>query len=124
MARNPLFVLYVGDQERATSFYHAVLDTTPRLNVPGMTEIDLPGGAALGLMPVSGIRRLLPNLPEDDGRRISRCELYMAVDDPAAYHGRVLANGGQELSALAPRDWGDEVAYSMDLDGHVLAFCR
>jgi hypothetical protein len=44
------------------------------------------------------------------------------VGDPAAHHGRALAAGAVELSALALRSWGVTVAYSIDPDGHVLAF--
>ena len=51
-----------------------------------------------------------------------RAELYLLVDDPAAFHGRALAEGGRELSPLAPREWGHEAAYCLDPDGHVLAF--
>jgi len=44
------------------------------------------------------------------------------VENPDAYHLRALAVGARELSPMAPRDWGDLVAYSLDPDGHVLAF--
>ena len=50
--------------------------------------------------------------------------LYLLVDDPAAFHARALAAGARELSPLQARDWGDAAAYSLDPDGHVLAFAR
>ena len=53
-----------------------------------------------------------------------RSEVYLRVDDPAACHQRALDAGATELSRLAPRDWGDEAAYSLDPDGHVLIFAR
>jgi len=53
------FILYVADQRRSTAFYSAVLGIEPRLDVPGMTEFTLPGGAVLGLMPAAGIHALL-----------------------------------------------------------------
>lgn len=124
VSRPPLFVLYVRNQEAAARFYRDVLSTEPRLHVPGMTEIELPGGGVLGLMPSVGIHELLPALQADDGLDTPRCELYLTVDDPASLHARALAVGATELSALARRDWGDDVAYSRDLDGHVLAFAR
>jgi len=119
-------ILYVADQRRSATFYTAVLDRAPRLDVSGMTELELEGGAVLGLMPESGIKRLLgPALP-DPARAAGtpRAELYLVVDDPAAFHERALRCGATELSALAARDWGHEVAYSLDPDGHVLAFAR
>jgi uncharacterized protein len=116
-------IFYVADQARARDFFSAVLGRTPRLDVPGMTELELPGGAVLGLMPESGIRRLLGDaLPHFSWRRATRAELYLLVDDVAAAHARALAAGAEELSAPARRSWGHWVGYSLDADGHVLAF--
>jgi catechol 2,3-dioxygenase-like lactoylglutathione lyase family enzyme len=121
-----LFVLYVAHQGLSTAFYAAVLDREPALNVPGMTEFDLPGGAALGLMPEAGIKRLLGAAIPDPSpaNGIPRAELYLRVEDPNAFHARALSAGARELSPLLPRDWGEDVAYSLDPDGHVLAFAR
>ena len=118
-------ILYVRDQDLATRFYRETLALEPRLHVPGMTELAI-GDAVLGLMPEAGIKRLLGEALPDPakGHGIPRAELYLVVDDPAAYHARALAAGARELSALQPRDWGHDVAYSLDLDGHVLAFAR
>lgn len=118
------FILYVANQALSTRFYAHVLNLTPRLNVPGMTEFELPGGAVLGLMPETGIKALLGGaLPDPSGASgIPRAELYLVVDDAALYHQRALAAGATELSPLLPRDWGDSAAYVLDLDSHVLAF--
>jgi hypothetical protein len=37
---------------------------------------------------------------------------------------RAVAAGAREISGLEPRDWGHDVAYALDADGHVLAFAR
>ncbi|MFO7547033.1 MAG: hypothetical protein R6W77_16190 [Trueperaceae bacterium] len=119
-------ILYVSDQRASTEFYAQTLARLPDLDVPGMTEFRLTGGAVLGLMPTSGIRRLLGAVLPDpsSAHGVPRAELYLLVDDPAAYHARALRQGATELSALAPRDWGHDVAYSLDADGHVLAFAH
>lgn len=118
------FILYVADQRISTDFYSAVLAKAPRLDVPGMTEFELTDGAILGLMPKAGILRLLGDALRErtapDGQL--RAELYLLVDDPAAYHHRAIRSGAQSLSDLTPRDWGDRAAYCLDPDGHVLAF--
>lgn len=74
-------------------------------------------------MPISGIRKLLGQAFPDPslGSGISWAELYLCVDDAAAYHKPALAHGAIELSRLVKRDWGQVVAYSLDPDGHVLA---
>lgn len=118
------FILFVADQGAARRFYAEVLAQEPRLDVPGMTEFVLTGGAVLGLMPQAGIRRLLGDaLPGAEAKAL-RAELYLLLDDPAACHARAIAAGAREASPLQPRDWGHEAAYSLDPDGHVLAFAR
>ena len=121
----PHFILYVSDQRRSTAFYTTVLGRKPRLDVPGMTEFEI-GSAVLGLMPAAGIKRLLgEKLPDPEAAKgVPRAELYLLVDDPAAFHRRALEQGAKELSPLLPRDWGHLAAYSLDPDGHVLAFAR
>lgn len=119
------FILYVQDQARSAAFYAQVLNQLPRLDVPGMTEFALGANCVLGLMPAAGIKRLLASLPDPtQGAGLPRAELYLHVNDPQAYHQRALEAGATELSALAKRDWGDMVAYSLDPDGHVLAFAQ
>jgi catechol 2,3-dioxygenase-like lactoylglutathione lyase family enzyme len=120
------FILYVSDQARSAAFYAAALGFAPRLDVPGMTEFDLPGGGVLGLMPEAGIRRLLGEALPDPARAagVPRAELYLVVDDPEGAHARALAAGARELSPLRPRGWGHAAAYALDPDGHVLAFAR
>ena len=118
------FILYVADQARSTAFYADVLGRKPRLQVPGMTEFALPGGGVLGLMPVAGIRNLLGAALPDPGAAsgIPRAELYLMLPEPSVCHARALSAGARELSPLLARDWGHVAAYSLDPDGHVLAF--
>lgn len=124
MASRAHLILYVRDQAAATAFWQAALGQPPGLDVPGMTEFTLGPQAVLGLMPEAGIRKLLgPSLPDPAAARgIPRAELYLVVDDAAACHARALAAGATELSGLARRSWGDDAAYSLDPDGHVVAF--
>ncbi|MBM3317200.1 MAG: glyoxalase [Candidatus Eisenbacteria bacterium] len=119
-------ILYVSDQDSSARFYENVLLQRPTLDVPGMTEFPLNDETTLGLMPAAGIRRLLgERLPDPDAARgIPRAEVYLMVDDPASFHRRALAQGARELSPPSLRDWGHEAAYSLDPDGHVLAFAR
>lgn len=117
------YILYVRDQARSREFYSIALGKAPVLDVPGMTQFDLAPGCTLGLMPEKGIKRLLPGMPDPEtGGGAPRAELYLHVGEPGVCHARALAAGGRELSPLEPRGWGDKAAYSLDPDGHVLAF--
>lgn len=116
------FILYVRDQNASRVFYENVLAQQPTLHVPGMTEFTLRVDTIIGLMPERGIARLLDLDVGALAHGSIRGELYLMVAAPEVYHQRALAAGARELSALAPRDWGDRVAYSLDPDGYVLAF--
>ena len=117
------FILYVRDQARGRDFYAAALGMAPSLDVPGMTQFNLGPGCVLGLMPEKGIKRLLSGMPDPEaGGGAPRAEVYLVVDAPGDFHARALGAGAKELSPLGPRDWGDRAAYSLDPDGHVLAF--
>ncbi len=119
------FILYVRDQRASADFYRRVFAAEPILDVPGMSEFNLGDDVVLGLMPELGITRLLDGAVDPAAAGgVPRAELYLLVDDAAAYHARALAAGGKELSPLQVRDWGEAVAYCQDPDGHVLAFAR
>lgn len=120
------FIFYVKDQELSMRFYQRVLAQAPRLHVPGMTEFLLADHVVLGLMPESGIRHLLGAALPDPAlaQGVPRAELYLLIDDPAAHHRRALSAGARELSPLLVRGWGHAAAYSLDPDGHVLAFAE
>ncbi len=119
-------ILYVADQGQSRDFYAAALAKSPSLDVPGMTEFELNSGCVLGLMPEKGIKRLLGNkLPDPSlASGFPRAEIYLTVNDPAAFHKRALDAGAKELSPLTVMGWGDIAAYSLDPDGHVLAFAK
>ena len=118
------FILFVADQARSRAFYAQVLGAAPRLDVPGMTEFALPGGAVLGLMPAAGITHLLgPALPDPAGAHgTPRSEFYLIGPDPEERLATAVRAGAVELSPMAPRDWGHRAGYCLDPDGHVLAF--
>jgi predicted enzyme related to lactoylglutathione lyase len=120
------FILYVSDQEKSTGFYEIVLSQKATLNVPGMTEFKLNDNCTLGLMPSMGIKKLLGGKMPDPStaQGIPRAELYLEVNNPEGYHARALQSGAVELSEMKVRDWGHKAAYSLDLDGHVIAFAK
>lgn len=120
------FILYVKDQARSTAFYAQVFGCSPSLNVPGMTEFAFSEQVILGLMPLSGVKSLLGEKLPDRGRSLggADCEIYLLVSRPLDYHRRALQAGAVELSGLKNRDWGHRAAYSLDPDGHVLAFAE
>ena len=96
------FILYVADQKASTAFYSLVLDTSPRLDVPGMTEFSLGSRSVLGLMPETSAANLLGHELFKPNRRDNtpRAEIYLIVDDPAAFHERAINAGARELSPL------------------------
>ena len=120
------FILYVANQQKSTDFYAAVLGKSPALNVPGMTEFLLADEVKLGLMPETGIAKILADKTPhpSTGTGIPRCELYLYTTDIDTFHQRLLSAGAHEISPIQDRDWGDKVCYFSDPDGHVIAIAQ
>ncbi len=118
------FIFFVEDQTVSTAFYSKILQLEPTMNVPGMTEFTLPDESRLGFMPTAGIKNLLGDKLPDPGeaKGIPRAEIYLTVADPESFHQRALDNGAVEISPFQMMPWGQPVAYSLDPDGHLLAF--
>ncbi len=121
-----IFIIYVADQQKSKDFYQHILQQTPVLDVPGMTEFAINEHTKLGIMPEEGIAKILgKEIPHpSSGNGIPRSEIYLYVDNPLQYYLRVVESGGKSISPLQIRDWGDEVAYCADLDGHIIAFAK
>jgi len=120
------FILYVKDQERSRKFYEDVLNATPTLHVQGMTEFLLAGNVKIGLMPETGINKILAGKTPHptSGNGIPRCELYLKVKDITVYKERAGKAGALIICEPTNMDWGDRVTYLMDPDGHILAFAQ
>lgn len=120
------FILYVADQEKSKNFYSVLLDKEPALDVPGMTEFSLDDKTKLGLMPESGINKILAGKTSNpaEGNGIPRCEIYLrSYSITNLYHNAIKA-GAKIISEPLARDWGDKVAYVADPDGHIIAFAE
>ena len=120
------FILYVSDQRASTAFYQEILELTPALDVPGMTEFLLSEDCKLGLMPNPGIAKIIGDrLPHpDQGIGIPRSELYLSVENTEKRFHKAIQAGAILISPPLQRDWGDTVAYIADRDGHIIAFAE
>lgn len=120
------FILYVHNKKVASDFYASVLEKKPINDEDGITEFELGSNCILGLMPEQGIAKILqPIMPHPSlANGTPRCELYLHVDNPQNYLERAFMAGAVLISPNKMRDWGDEVGYCADLDGHILAFAR
>ncbi|MGZ3867062.1 MAG: VOC family protein [Bacteroidia bacterium] len=119
-------ILYVEDQQNSTLFYKNLLKQDPSLNVPGMTEFILNAHCKLGLMPNTGIAKILGSKTPhpSTGNGIPRCELYLYTDNITAVFENALACGATLIDNISQRDWGDKVCYFADPDGHIIAFAE
>lgn len=125
MIKQGMTILYVADQKASCDFYQAVMRVKPTLDVPGMTEFQLEGGLVLGLMPTSGIKRLLgSDVFSSSTNHDPKAELYIHVDDAQVYLDRAVINGATKVLEVEEQGWGDRVGYCLDPDHHVLAFAE
>lgn len=125
MTRHVLTILAVADVARASAFYRAAFpEWAISVEVPVYTEFTLPGGQRLGVYQREAFARNTGVLPLAWSEGTTGTEIYLACDDLPAVEARLLQGGARLLSPLAPRPWGEEVAYYADPDGNVLALAR
>ena len=119
-------ILFVTNQISSKNFYSSVLKIEPILDVPGMTEFPISTDFSLGLMPGQNIKTILQDkIPHpDNAAGIPRCELYFIVPNPKEHLNLIGKNGGEIISDVEARSWGDKVGYGIDLDGHLIAFAE
>ena len=119
-------ILYVNDQQASTDFYTKIFRQKPDLNVPGMTEFILAENCKLGLMPNTGIAKILADkMPHpNQGNGIPRCELYFYVENIELEFDNAIKSGAKLVSPVEDRDWGNKVCHFADLDGHIIAFAE
>lgn len=121
-----MFIIYVKDQDKSKDFYKKVFQQEPVLDIEGISEFALADNVSFGIMPESGIMRILDDkIPNPAmARGIPRNELYLYVNDIDDYIKRVFDAGGKIISGPKLRNWGKVVAYCMDIDGNILAFAK
>jgi predicted enzyme related to lactoylglutathione lyase len=126
MITNTHFILYVNSQSISIEFYSKLLNQKPTLNVPGMTEFKLSEKVILGLMPSSGIKKLLENKIDiyNPAEKIAKAEVYIVVDNISEYYNRAVSLNATILSEIKERDWGHMVAYFLDPDNYIIAIAE
>ncbi len=119
-------ILFVSDQDVSSDFYEKILRKKPELRVQGMTEFLLAENFKLGLMPNTGIAKILGNKTPhpSEGNGIPRCELYLYVNDLHEEFDNAMKIGAKLISPVEERNWGDKVCYFTDPDGHIIAFAQ
>jgi len=123
--RHDLTIMVTADLPRAQAFYQQAFDWPLVVDEDRYVELGLPGGRGLGLCTREAFRDYTgekARKPVQD--KLSGVELYLRCDDLERTLSGLVAAGARELSALAPRDWGEEAAYFADPDGNVIVAAR
>ncbi|MEN8193505.1 MAG: glyoxalase [Bacteroidota bacterium] len=120
------FIIYVKDVDKTKLFYELLFAIPPIVDEPGMCEFELPNGAILGIMPNSSLEKLFGTdyIVNEKKKTSPKFELYFQVDNAEAFHKKAKQLGALELRKFGKMDWGDSVAYSINHDGHILAFAQ
>lgn len=123
--RYVLTILAVERFRESVEFYATAFGWQMPIETPVYVEFSLPGGQRLGLYERETFGRNTGRLPEKIcDREIAPTELWFYADDLLAAIERLKRAGARELSALAPRPWGDEAIYFADPSGNVLVLAR
>lgn len=120
------FIIYVEDLEKTKMFYELLFDIKPIIDEPGMCEFKLLDGSTLGIMPNTSLEKLFGTdfKIEKSRKSLPQTELYFLLQDALTFHKKALQLGATEIREFAEMDWGAKVAYSLNHDGHILAFAQ
>ena len=121
-----LFIIYVEDIEKTKLFYEFLFNIKPIVDEPGMCEFELPDGSKLGIMPNSSLEKLFGKSFEKQKNRkaLPHTEFYFVVENALHFHNRAMQLGASEIREFTKMDWGEKAAYSLNHDGHILAFAE
>ena len=120
------FIIYVQDQEFSKNFYSEILDLKPTLDVPGMTEFKVASNVTLGIMPESGIKRILGAKADElkNSKAPLKAEIYLRHKNAKKIFELALERGAKKISDFEKRNWGEEVAYLLDKDGNIIGLSK
>ena len=120
------FIIYVDDFDKTKLFYELLFNNKPVIDEPGMCEFKLPDGSTLGIMHTSSLTKLFGEefVEQKDRKALPNVELYFLTEIALEFHKRAVQLGATELREFADMDWGHKVAYSLNHDGHILAFAE
>jgi len=120
------FIIYVEDFYKSKIFYELLFNIKPIIDEPGMVEFRLPDNSTFGIMPNTSLEKLFGSdfKIEKHRKSLPKTELYFLVDDAISFHNKAIQLGSTEIRAFSEMDWGHKVAYSLNHDGHILAFAE
>lgn len=120
------FIIYVDDLDKTKLFYELLFNIKPVIDEPGMAEFKLPDESTLGIMPNTSLEKLFGSdfKIEKNRKSLPQTELYFLVDDALPFHNKAVQLGATEIRAFSKMDWGHKAAYSINHDGHILAFAE
>lgn len=118
------FILDTDDLGKSRMFYSLLFDTEPIVDENNIVEFEIVPGVILGLQ-TAGLKDKLFDADIYSKYRNSKSgssELYIECINAEEMHKKALSLGCLELSPFSKRNWGAEAGYSINHDGHILAF--
>ena len=120
-------ILTVSDISKSRMFYNLLFNITPIVDESNICEFQLTENLILGLQNED---LKLKNFDPDIYMRFAQNkhtggeEIYIEHSDAEGIHTKALQLGCLELSPFKERNWGHKVGYSINHDGHILAFAE
>lgn len=111
--------IVVADMGRALAFYRTLgLDAPTDAAGQAQTQIETPGGAAIGLLTEAAMRGADPHWVTPVGQRVTFACLCDSPAEVDAVYARVTGAGYTGLRAPWDSPWGQRYAFLQDPDGN------
>ncbi|MBU1098250.1 MAG: hypothetical protein CVV23_02490 [Ignavibacteriae bacterium HGW-Ignavibacteriae-2] len=118
------FIILVQDLKKCKMFYELLFQKKPVVDENNICEFELNPYSILGLMTKdltdkifeSDFSYLMPNKIKHGN------EIYIECANAEEMHKKALQLGCLEISSFQKRAWGQSAGYSVNHEGHILAF--
>ena len=120
------FILDSKDLSKSKMFYSLLFDTQPIVEDNNIVEFEIVPGFILGLQSIELKDKLFDRDIFNRYRNTSNAasELYIECENAEAMHQKALSLGCLELSPFSKREWDHYAGYSINHDGHILAYAK
>lgn len=119
-------ILDTKDLSKSKMFYSILFDTQPIVEDNNIVEFEIVPGFIIGLQTRELKEKIFdPDIYSKYSRESgSGSEIYIECDNAESMHRKALSLGCLELSPFTRMDWGHRAGYSINHDGHILAFAE
>ncbi|MBN1302296.1 MAG: VOC family protein [Melioribacteraceae bacterium] len=117
-------ILLVNDLQKSKAFYKLLFNLNPVVDTENIVEFEIGTNLILGLQTIDLPSKIFDYdvFAKYPNTSAGIHEIYIECENAEEMHEKAKQYGCIELSPFQKREWGHYTGYSINHDGHILAF--